>query len=375
MKYYIIAGEASGDLHGSNLMAELVATDNEADFRFWGGDLMAKYGGEPVKHYKQLAFMGFVKVLFNLKTILKNIKYCKSDIAKYKPDVIILIDYAGFNLKIAEFAHKNNFKVYYYISPKIWAWKTDRIKKIKKYVDRMFTILPFETEFYHSHNYKVDYVGNPINDAIANWKSEQKTFENFIKEFSLPNKPIVSLLAGSRKQEIKLMLPMMIEVSKFFPDYQFIIAGAPGVDHELYQSIIGEIDIPIIYNQTYQILSQSNAALVTSGTATLETGLLNIPQVVCYHTNIGNLLFKIGWFFIKVKWISLVNLILNHEAIKELVQSTFKKEYIVEELDLILNNEMYRKNMLENYAELKKRIGDPGASKKAANLIYNALKE
>lgn len=375
MKYYLIAGEASGDLHGSNLMSELIAVDKEADFRFWGGDLMAKYGGEPVKHYKQLAFMGFVKVVLNLKTILRNIKQCKSDISKYKPDVIILIDYAGFNLKIAEFAHKNNFKVFYYISPKIWAWKTDRIKKIKKYVNRMFTILPFETEFYNSHNYKVDYVGNPINDAIAKWQPEQKTFLSFIEEFNLPNKPIVALLAGSRKQEVKLMLPMMIEVSKFFPNYQFIIAGAPSIDQELYSNITGGINIPIIYNETYQILSQSKAALVTSGTATLETGLLNIPQIVCYHTNIGNLLYKIGWSLIKVKWISLVNLILNKEAIKELVQSTFKKEYIVKELDQILNNKNYRNNMLKNYVELKNRIGNPGASKKAANLIYNALKE
>lgn len=375
MKYYLIAGEASGDLHGSNLMANLKIVDNNAQFRFWGGDLMAKYGGKPVKHYKNLAFMGFVKVVTNIGTIFKNIKLCKSDIAQYKPDVVILIDYAGFNLRIAEYAHNNNIKVYYYISPKIWAWKTNRIKKIKKYVDRMFTILPFETEFYNAHNFKVDYIGNPINDAIANRPNQNETFPEFIEKHNITDKPIVALLAGSRKQEIKLMLPMMIEVSKYFPKYQFVIAGAPGIDPSFYNEIIKTFDLPIIYNNTYQILSQSQAAMVTSGTATLETGLLNIPQTVCYTTNIGDTLYAIGWKLIKVKWISLVNLILDKEAVRELVQSTFKKEYLIKELDAILNNQDYRQQMLDNYTELKSRIGKPGASEKAAQLIFESLSE
>lgn len=375
MKYYIIAGEASGDLHGSNLMAGLKKADPNPEFRFWGGDLMAKHAGNPVKHYKEMAFMGFVKVVTNLGTIFKNIKHCKNDIIKYQPDVIILIDYAGFNLRIAEFAHKNNIRVYYYISPKIWAWKTNRIKKIKKYVNRMFTILPFETEFYNSHDFKVDYVGNPINDAINERPDQEQTSEQFLTKYNLPNKPTVALLAGSRTQEIKLMLPVMLEISRFFPNYQFIIAGAPGIDQDLYNSIISTFNAPIIYNNTYQILSHSKAALVTSGTATLETGLLNIPQIVCYHTNIGNFIYKIGRKLIKVKWISLVNLILDKEAVKELVQNTFKKEYLVKELDQILNNIEYRQQMLDNYAELMHRIGKPGASEKAAQLIFNALNE
>lgn len=375
MKYYIIAGEASGDLHGSNLMAGIKNNDEHAEFRFWGGDLMAEHGGSPVKHYKELAFMGFVKVLMNLRTIFKNIALCKNDISEFNPDVIILIDYAGFNLKIAEFAHKNNFKVYYYISPKIWAWKTDRIKKIKKYVDRMYTILPFETEFYNSYNYKVDYVGNPINDAIAKRKDQSQSFEEFIQKHALPNKAIVALLAGSRKQEIKLMLPVMIQVSEAFPNYQFIIAGAPGIDPVFYNSLTKNSNLQIIYNETYKILDQAKAALVTSGTATLETGLLNVPQIVCYHTNIGNLLYTIGRKLIKVKWISLVNLILDKEAVKEMIQSTFTKEHLSKELDAILNNSEYRNSILESYKELKKRIGEPGASEKAANLMVKALRE
>lgn len=375
MKYYIIAGEASGDLHGANLMAALLKTDKDANFRFWGGNLMAKYGGEPVKHYEDMAFMGFIKVVMNLRTIYKNIKFCKEDITKYNPDIIILIDFAGFNLQIAEFAHKT-YKVHYYIAPKIWAWKTSRVKKIKKYVHRIYSILPFEPDFYKKYGYEVDYVGNPINDAIAKRPDKEQTFEEFKTKHNLKEKPIVALLAGSRKQEIKLMLPLMIEVSKYFPNYQFIIAGAPGLDSNFYNSIIGEFSIPIIYDQTYQILSQSKAALVTSGTATLETAILNIPQIVCYYTNVGNTLYKIGRkYFMKIEWISLVNLILNKEAVKELIQHTFKKEYLIKELDQILNDTKYRELMLKNYDELRSRVDKPGTSEKTANLIYKALTE
>ncbi len=373
MKYYLIAGEASGDLHGSNLMKALIAIDKNAEFRFWGGDLMSKYGGTPVKHIRELAFMGFVKVALNLRTILKNIDLCKNDIAAYNPDVIILIDYAGFNLKIAEFANQRKIPVHYYISPKIWAWKTNRVKKIKKYVNKMFTILPFETEFYKKFNYDVTYVGNPVNDAINEHTKHTITFDDFITKNHLNNKPIVALLAGSRKQEIKLMLPVMIEVSRFFTDFQFIIGGAPSIDAELYQSIIGSTDIPIIYDQTYDLLEHSRAALVTSGTATLETALFNVPQIVCYSTNIGNLLYSIGRKLIKVKWISLVNLILNQEAVKELIQSTFKTQYLVKELGAILNDPAYRNQMLDLYKKLHELIGTPGASVKAAEGIYKSL--
>lgn len=374
MKYYLIAGEASGDLHGSNLMKAIAQIDNSAKFRFWGGDLMGKVGGKPVKHIRDLAFMGFVKVILNIRTIIKNLGFCKSDIVNFKPDVIILIDYAGFNLKIAEFAKSQNIPVHYYISPKIWAWKTDRVKKIKKYVDKMYTILPFETEFYEKYNYPVEYVGNPVNDAIQAHRTNVISKEDFIDKNKLRNTPIIALLAGSRKQEIQLMLPVMLQVSRFFPDYQFVIAGAPSIDNELYDKIISSFNIPIIYDQTYDLLEHSTAALVTSGTATLETALFKIPQIVCYHTNIGNLLYKIGRSLLKVKWLSLVNLILNYEAVKELTQSTFKVNYLVKELNYILNNEAYRTNMINSYKKLHHIIGNSGASKKAAASIYTNIK-
>jgi len=373
MKYYLIAGEASGDLHGSNLMKSLKKEDPETEFRFWGGDLMAEVGGEPVKHYAQMAFMGFVKVALNLRTISKNLLFCKNDVEHFNPDVLILIDFAGFNLRIAEFAHYKNIKVYYYISPKIWAWKTNRIKKIKKFVDKMYTILPFETEFYQQFKYEVEYVGNPVNDAIAARPDQNQTFEEFITKNHLPDKPIVALLAGSRKQEIKLMLPVMVEVSRYFPEYQFIVAGAPGINHSLYQQLMGTINLPVLKDQTYTLLQQSKAALVTSGTATLETALLNIPEIVCYHTNIGNFLYHLGRKLIKVKWISLVNLILGFEAVKEMIQDTFKKELLAEELKLILTNYEYRAEMLSNYQILQTLIGSPGASEKAARSIVKSL--
>ena len=374
MKYYLIAGEASGDLHGSNLMKSLIEIDKNAEFRFWGGDLMAKYGGTPVKHISELAFMGFVKVLMNIRTIVKNINLCKADILEFTPDVVILIDYAGFNLKIAEFAKAKNIPVHYYISPKIWAWKTNRVKKIKKFVDKMFTILPFETDFYKNYDFEVEYVGNPVNDAIHAFKKDEITFEEFTAKNSLNKKPIVALLAGSRKQEIRLMLPVMIKVSHFFPNYQFVIGGAPGIDNSFYNTHIGGHNIPVVYAQTYNLIKNSTAALVTSGTATLETALFNIPQIVCYHTNIGNLLYKIGRkYLIKVKWLSLVNLILNYEAVKELTQSTFKEKYLVKELNSILNDKNYRDTMLNAYKKLHEIIGKPGASKKAAAGIYNSV--
>lgn len=373
MKYYLIAGEASGDLHGSNLMKSIKEFDNGAQFRFWGGNLMAEHGGEPVKHYSEMAFMGFIKVVLNIRKINNNLNICKADILKYKPDVVILIDFAGFNLQIAKFAKQNRFKVFYYISPKIWAWKTNRVKKIKKYVDKMFSILPFEPEFYKKYNYNVTYVGNPVNDAIYNRPDKEQTADDFRKQNYLSGKPIIALLAGSRKQEINLILPVMLQATRFFPEYQFVIAGAPSINQSLYNKIIGKFDIPIIYGQTYQLLQQSRAALVTSGTATLETALLNVPQIVCYKTIAGNLLYKIGRMLIKVKYISLVNLILGYEAVKELTQTTLKKEIIAKELDQILNNKQYREKMLDNYTKLSNIIGTPGASRQAASQIVAAL--
>lgn len=373
MKYYLIAGEASGDLHGSNLMKALTEVDSDAEFRFWGGDLMAKYGGTPIKHIKELAFMGFVKVVLNLRTIFKNIKLCKASINTFNPDVIILIDYAGFNLKIAEFAHKRKIPVHYYISPKIWAWKTNRVKKIKKYVNKMFSILPFETEFYKKFDFEVNYVGNPVNDAIQMHRATKIKNDEFNAKNNLSEKPIVSLLAGSRKQEILLMLPVMLEVTKFFPDYQFVIAGAPGINTDFYDELIGKYNIPIVYNQTYDLLEHSKAALVTSGTATLETALFSVPQIVCYHTNMGNALYKLGRKLIKVKWLSLVNIILNYDAVKEFTQNTFKVKHLVKELNFILNNEAYRNNMLNSYKELHQLIGASGASKRTAEGIFNSI--
>ncbi len=376
MKYYIIAGEASGDLHGANLISALKQQDDSAEFRFFGGDLMAeRVGDKPVKHYKEMAFMGYLQVILNLSKISQNLKLCKKDILSYNPDVVVLIDYAGFNLKIAKFAFTHKYKVYYYISPKIWAWKTYRIKQIKKYVNKMFTIMPFETDFYKSHNYEVDYVGNPINDAIANYTPKIKSFHQFIEEYNFENKPIISILAGSRKQEIKLMLPTMVEVSKAFPNYQFIIAGAPGITTDFYNQIIQDTHIPIIFNETYNILSNSKAALVTSGTATLETGLLQVPQVVCYRTSVSNFLYNIGRKFLKLDYISLVNLILDKEAVKEMVQQQFTTEHLIKELNLILNDDDYRTNMLTSYKELKNKVGDVGVSNKVASLMISNLKE
>jgi lipid-A-disaccharide synthase len=374
MRYYLIAGEASGDLHGSNLMKELSVIDKDAEFRFWGGDLMAKYGGEPVKHINELAIMGFVKVLMNIKTILNNIKLCKKDIEKFNPDVVILIDYAGFNLKIAEFAHKKGFRVHYYIAPKLWAWKTYRIKSIKQYVDRMFSILPFETDFFNKYNFKVDYVGNPVNDEIFVQKQNVIAFKEFTKKNNLHDKPVVALLAGSRKQEISQVLPEMIKVSNLFNNYQFIIAGAPAITKDFYRQFIENRDVKIVYNQTYDLLKISKAAVVTSGTATLETALLEIPQVVCYKMNIPDFAFKLGRKLIKTKWISLVNLILNYEAVKELTQNNLNKKNIFEELNKILNDNNYRKAMLNSYIELKRLIGNQGASQKAAEMIYNDIR-
>lgn len=374
MKYYLVAGEASGDLHASNLMKSIKKLDQNADFRFFGGDLMKSTGGTLVKHYRELAFMGIMPVIMNSRTILRNLSLCKSDIADYKPDVVILIDYPGFNLKIAKFVKMQlKFPVYYYISPKVWAWKEYRVKSFKKYVDEMLCILPFEVDFFKKHQYNVHYVGNPTVDAVADRDYKDESFEQFIKSNNLENKPIIALLAGSRKQEIAGNLPSMLEAVKSFAEsYQFIIAGAPGIDSDFYDKYTESgSNAVVLFNQTYRILSQSDAALVTSGTATLETALLNVPQVVCYRMPAPKLS---GWAFrniLHTPYISLVNLICGYEVVKEYFANTFTVYNIRTELQQMLHVKRYRQNMLDNYKEMRNILGDSGASDRAAEVIYS----
>lgn len=376
MKYFLIAGEASGDLHASNLMAALKEKDPEADFRFFGGDLMQAVGGTLVKHYKEMAFMGFIPVLLNLRTILNNMKTCQEDIRKYQPDVVILIDYPGFNLKIAKFVKTVlHLPVYYYISPKIWAWKQYRIKDFRRYVDRMFCILPFETEFFRKLDYSVDYVGNPSVDSVAQYKEKQANRpDTFMADERLPDKPILALLAGSRRQEIKDNLPTMLEVAAAYPDYQPVIAGAPGLEPEYYKQYIGNHPAKIVFGKTYDLLQHSRAALVTSGTATLETSLFRVPQVVCYYVVAGPLASFIFRNFFHTKYISLVNLIAGREVVQELFGARFSYQQIHDELGKILHDTAYRQQMLDGYDEIIQMLGKPGASQRTAELIYQSLK-
>lgn len=370
MKYYIIAGEASGDLHGSNLMKALYKEDPAADIRFWGGDLMQATGGSLVKHYSELAFMGFIEVVFNLKTILGNIKACKKDILTYQPDVIVFIDYPGFNMRIAEWAKKIGLKTHYYISPQIWAWKENRIKAIKRNVDEMYVILPFEKSFYEDkHNYPVHFVGHPLIDAINNQPTiNPDTFRTANK---LNEKPIIALLPGSRKQEITKMLSIMLSVVDDFPEYQFVIAGAPSQDFSFYQNFITNKNIKFISNKTYDLLKIATAALVTSGTATLETALFKVPEVVCYKGSWAS--YQIAKRIITLKYISLVNLIMDEEVVTELIQEDFNTKNIKKELTKILTP-AYRAHLLEKYDLLESKLGGTGASKKTAQLIIADLK-
>lgn len=365
MKYYVIAGEASGDLHGSNLIKELKVLDTDAHFRCWGGDLMQAQGAQLVKHYRDLAFMGFTEVLMNLRTILNNIEICKKDILEYKPDVVILIDYPGFNLRIAEFVKKQGIKVFYYISPQIWAWKQSRVYKIKRVVDKMFVILPFEKEFYERFSYDVDFVGHPLLDAVAGFSQKPLLLDTD------NGKPIIALLPGSRKQEITVMLPLMLSVQKYYKDYQFVIAGAPSQTSEFYSTFIKNSDVKIVFNQTYTLLQKAQAALVTSGTATLETALFGVPEVVCYKG--GKLSYMIAKQLIKVKYISLVNLIMDKEIVKELIQDELNESNLKIELDRLLDPTMSN-SLMNNYSELKQKLGGVGASKKAATLMIDYLK-
>lgn len=371
MKYYLIAGEASGDLHGSNLMKEIQQLDSEAEFRFWGGDLMQQVGGTMVKHYRELAFMGFVEVAMNLRTILKNISFCKKDIQTYQPDVVILIDYPGFNLRIAPFTNSQKIKTVYYISPQVWAWKSGRVKKIKQVIDKMLVILPFETEYYRKNwNYEVEFVGHPLIDALEQRESPDP--EAFRKRWNLDQRPIIALLPGSRKQEIQTKLPIMLSVTDDFPQYQFVIAGAPGQDREFYQPFLKK-GVQLIENQTYNLLQLAQAALVTSGTATLETALLHVPQVVCYKGS--RISYEIGKRLVThIKYISLVNLIMNRPVVTELIQNELNYENVRHELAQILEGEK-RFQMLSDYNQLRNKLGGPGASRRAAQEITNLSKE
>jgi len=365
MKYYIIAGEASGDLHASNLMKALIEKDQNAEIRFWGGDLMEEVGGTLVKHYRELAFMGFVEVLMNIRTIFSNIKFCKKDILAFKPDVLILIDYPGFNMRIAAFAKNKGIKVHYYISPQIWAWKENRIKQIKRDVDEMYVILPFEKDFYEKkHHFPVHFVGHPLIDAIAN--RSQVGIQKFRDTYQLTNKPIIALLPGSRKQEIKKMLSIMLKMAVKFQDYQFVIAGAPSQDYEFYKQFINKENVAFISNKTYDLLSVSYAAIVTSGTATLETALFKVPEIVCYKGSWIS--YQIGKRLVNIKYISLVNLIMDKEVVKELIQDEFNEKALEIELHKILEDKK-REELFLNYFELEKKLGGIGASKKVAAFI------
>ena len=368
MKYYIIAGEASGDLHASNLVAEIKKKDKKAEFRGCGGDLMQAQGVELLKHYSTMAYMGFVEVAVHMRKVLRNIADTKKDILAYQPDALILVDYPGFNLRIAKFAHDKGLKVYYYISPQVWAWKRRRVRKIKASVDKMLVILPFEEEFYRQYGVDVTYVGNPLLDELAKFGTSNRSI--FLRRNSLGEKrEIIALLPGSRKQEIKRMLPVMLKAVSHFPDYQFVIAGVSSIEKELYKRIIGNTDVFLIENQTYELLQNSSAAVVTSGTATLETALFTVPEVVCYKSS--GLSYQLAKAMIKVKYISLVNLVMDREVVKELIQGDLTEDNIVKELDQLLHNGKRQRRLLEDYDELKERLGNAGASEKAAAAILS----
>ena len=375
MKYYLIVGEASGDLHASHLMQSLKNFDADAQFRFFGGDLMTAVGGTCVQHYRDLAYMGFVPVLLHLPKILSNMQMCKDDILSWQPDCVILVDYPGFNLKIAKFVKsKTNVPVYYYISPKIWAWKEYRIKNIKRDVDELFSILPFEVDFFEGkHHYPIHYVGNPTADEVRQFLKLSENSERSDDSDSSGKKPIIALLAGSRQQEIKDNLPAMLEAVKpYEADYRIIIAGAPGIEHDYYAPFIENRDVQVVYNQTYPLLSKSHAALVTSGTATLETCLFQVPQVVCYKLPLPVIADYVRRYLLKVKYISLVNLVADREVVTELLGSTFTVGHIRSELDKILDGPA-RNTMLQGYSEVSRRLGDQIAPDNAARIILNKL--
>lgn len=371
MKYYIIAGEPSGDLHAGNLIRALRTKDSDASFRAWGGELMEAQGAEIVKHYRDLAFMGFAEVIMNLRTILKNIEFCKADIEQFKPDVIILVDYPGFNLRIAKFAKSLGIQVFYYISPQIWAWKQSRVEQIRDHVDEMYVILPFEKEFYRKFGVDVHFVGHPLIDAVAEFNEKFDDLPAFRKTHNLSEKPIVALLPGSRKQEISKMLPLMLELATNFPQYEFIVAGAPSQDRDYYESFIGSTGVKLLSGQTYQLLYCSHAALVTSGTATLETAIFRVPQVVCYRA--GSISYVIARQLVKIKYISLVNLIMDRELVKELIQSELNLKNLSKAFALIAQPGEARERLIADYILLYEKLGGAGASNLTADLMWKTL--
>ena len=377
MKYYLIVGEASGDLHASHLMAALKEEDPQAEFRFFGGDLMAAVGGTLVKHYRELAYMGFIPVLLHLRTIFANMKRCKRDIAAWQPDVLILVDYPGFNLGIAKYIHaRTRIPVYYYISPKIWAWKEYRIKNIKRDVDQLFSILPFEVEFFEGkHRYPIHYVGNPTVDEVTAFRaSYTEPSDGFARANGLSSRPIIALLAGSRKQEIKDNLPDMLRAAAAFPDHQLVLAGAPGISPDYYRRYVGDAQVTVLFGKTYPLLQHARAALVTSGTATLETALFRVPQAVCYHTPMGKVIAFLKRHVLKVKYISLVNLIAGREVVRELVADTMTVEQVRRELERLLHDEEHRRRMLEGYDRMADRLGEAGAPRRAARQMVELLR-
>ena len=376
MKYYLIVGEASGDLHASHLMRALKEADPQADFRYFGGDLMAAEGGTLVRHYRDTAYMGFISVMTHLPSIFRNMSRCKQDIEAWKPDTVILVDYPGFNLKIARYVHERKLaKVYYYISPKIWAWKEHRIKNIKRDVDEMFSILPFEKPFYEQkHGYPIHYVGNPTAEEVERFRENyNESFLQFCSRCNLSDKPIIALLAGSRRTEIKDNLPRMMEAIKELPDYQFVLAGAPSIDEEYYNRFITDSDVKLVKNETFALLSHATAALVTSGTATLETALFNVPQVVCYAAPMAKFWGILRKWLLKVKYVSLVNLIADREVVPELVLETFSHERMMQCLHDILPDSSGREDMLRGYESMRQIIGNPGAPEHAARLMVKML--
>lgn len=369
-KIYIIAGEASGDLHGANLMKALFNESNDLDFRFWGGDRMEEIGGKPVKHIRDLAFMGFIEVVMNLRTITKNLRFCKADISEFKPDVLVLIDYPGFNLRIAEWAKSQGIRVAYYVSPQVWAWKESRVKKIKQCVDQMFVILPFEKDFYKKHNFSVEYVGHPLLDAIDNYRKENIDKSSFLQEINPEGKPIIAVLPGSRKQEISVKLPIMLEALKEYTNYCVVVAGAPSLDPSFYAPFLPK-GAKIVQGRTYDLLSLAEFGIVTSGTATLETALLGIPEVVCYKGS--SISYQIAKRLIKIKFISLVNLIMDREVVTELIQHECNPQRIKEEIEKIKVGGANRETMLNDYKILKEILGDGGASKKVARSLLKTI--
>ena len=378
MRYYLIVGEASGDLHASNLMKALQSEDGDAEFRFYGGDLMRSVGGTLVKHYKEMAYMGFVPVMMHLRTILRNMRVCKRDIMDWKPDVLILVDYPGFNLDIAKYVRSHSdIPIYYYISPKIWAWKEYRIKNIRRDVDELFSILPFEVEFYERHHYPIHYVGNPCVDAVEAFKASDEgaeTDEAFRRAYGLSDQPIIAILAGSRRQEIKDNLRVMMKTAQRFNSHQFVIAGVPTIEEAYYRKYIPqEMDVKIVVNSTYRLLRHAEAALVTSGTATLETALFDVPQVVCYYTSCGRMVNWLRKLVLKVKYISLVNLVVNREIVKELIGEQMNVDRLEAELRQIVEGGANRSQMLADYAEMRERLGGSGASQRAARQIVAHL--